>query len=161
INVRAELEFLQSLPASSGGIQRGDEFFYAYDLRPSSTAFVPEFGGRGELCQAVEQGIRDAGMTPVNLGQIPTPALTHYAVARHKGSIMATGSHIPFDRNGYKLNTSAGELLKHHEQPIGEVVSSVRERLYRMPVEESIFDQRGSFKDGHRDLVKATNVARE
>ena len=49
---------------------------------------------------------------PVHRRRIPTPALASYAFARAKGSIMVTGSHIPFDWNGYKLNTSRGELLK-------------------------------------------------
>ena len=83
INALAELEYLQSLPASEGGISRGDPFYFAYDLRPSSTRFVPEQGGRGEIAQAIERAIRDAGMQPVNLGAIPTPALTFFALASH------------------------------------------------------------------------------
>jgi len=151
-NARAEIEYLQSLPAETGGIRRGEEFFFAYDLRPSSTGFVASQGGRGEIAQAVHRAILDAGMHPVNLGKIPTPALTYYAISRRRGSIMVTGSHIPFDRNGYKTNTSRGELLKEHEQPIQAVVSSLRDRLYRQPFAESIFNEQGMFKEGHREL---------
>ena len=97
--------------------------FFARDLRPSSDSFVPEFEGRGEIAQAIVAALRDAGMRPINLGAIPTPALTCYALARGKGSIMVTGSHIPFDRNGYKTNTSKGELLKQQEAPIHEQVA--------------------------------------
>ena len=32
--------------------------------------------------------------------------------------MMVTGSHIPFDRNGYKTNSARGELLKRDEAPI-------------------------------------------
>src|SRR5580693_7396110 len=96
INALAELQYLQSLDASQGGIVRGQEFFFARDLRPSSDSFVPEFEGRGEIAQAIVAAIRDAGMRAVNLGTIPTPALTCYALARGNGSIMVTGSHIPF-----------------------------------------------------------------
>src|SRR2546423_12407162 len=110
INALAELEYLHSLPASEGGISRGDPFYFAYDLRPSSTRFVPEQGGRGEIAQAIERAIRDAGMQPVTLGAIPAPALTFFALQRSKGSMMVTGSHIPFDRNGYKTNGAKGEL---------------------------------------------------
>jgi phosphomannomutase len=85
-------------------------------------------------------------MKPVNLGPIPTPALTLFAVSRGKGSIMVTGSHIPFDRNGYKTNTSIGELLKEHEAPIAESVASVRRQLYEKPFEESLFDRSGMLK---------------
>jgi phosphomannomutase len=70
----------------------------------------------------------------------------YYAVSHGKGSIMVTGSHIPFDRNGYKLNTSRGELLKQHEGPINQAVSSVRQRIYGQPFVHSLFDGRGMFK---------------
>ena len=130
INALAELEYLQSLDTSEGGIVRGEEFFFARDLRPSSDRFVPEQEGRGEIAQAIVAAIRDAGMRAINLGSIPTPALTCYALARGKGSMMVTGSHIPFDRNGYKTNSSKGELLKQQEAPINEHVLKVRQRLY-------------------------------
>ncbi len=141
INALAEVEYLQSLPAAEGGIQRGD-FYFAYDLRPSSR----------RICQAVERAIRDAGMRPVNAGALPTPALTAYAIGKGAGSIMVTGSHIPFDRNGYKVNTSKGELLKQHEEPVNLAVAGVRERVYQSDFNESPFDERGLFKTGDRDL---------
>src|ERR1019366_7786166 len=84
IDALAELLYLQSLPVQDGGIVGGDEFYFASDLRPSSTAYVAAFEGRGEICQAVERAIRDAGMRPVNLGRLPTPALSYYALARGK-----------------------------------------------------------------------------
>jgi phosphomannomutase len=160
IDVKAELEFLQSLPLADGGVTRGDEFYFAYDLRPSSTAFSAEADGRGEIAQAVVAALLDAGMRPLNMGAIPTPALAAYAFARHKGSIMVTGSHIPFDRNGYKLNTSCGELLKNHEAPIGERVRCVREKLYSQAFADSPFDERGMLKGGHEDLPPARDDAR-
>jgi phosphomannomutase len=153
INATAELEYLQGLPLVDGGIIEGDEFFFAYDLRPTSTEYVAEERGRGEIAQAIERAIRDAGMRPVNLGRIPTPALTCYATAQRKGSIMVTGSHIPFDRNGYKTNTSVGELLKKHESPIQESVERVKARIYQQPYELSLFDEDGRFKSGHRELM--------
>jgi phosphomannomutase len=161
INVCAELEYLQSLPRSSGGIVRGEEFYFGYDLRPTSVAFAPEQRGRGELAQAVVHAIAESGMRPVNLGAVPTPAVMHYAIARGKGSIMVTGSHIPFDRNGYKTNTSRGELLKKHEQPIAAAVEQVRARLYNQPFADSPFNEAGMFKSGHADLPVAVNAARQ
>jgi phosphomannomutase len=161
INALAELEYLQSLPATEGGILRGEEFYLGHDLRPTSVAFSPEEKGRGELAQAVVRAIVDSGMKPVNLGAIPTPAVMHYAIARGKGSIMITGSHIPFDRNGYKINTSRGELLKKHEQPIGAAVEQVRARLYQQSFAESLFNEAGMFKTGHADLPPAADAARQ
>jgi phosphomannomutase len=159
INALAELEYLQSLSPAEGGIVRGDIFYFAYDLRPSSSQLVDLPPVRGQLAQAAECAIRAAGMQPVNLGSIPTPALTCYAVSRGKGSLMVTGSHIPFDRNGYKLNTAAGELLKQHEDPINERVKAVRERLYSQPLRESLFNENGMLKTGPSTLSPETDEA--
>ncbi|MGR9085985.1 MAG: phosphomannomutase [Gammaproteobacteria bacterium] len=159
INAVAEIEFLQSLAKSEGGIVRGEEFFYARDLRPGSGAYVASQQGRGELAQAIEAAIRHTGMIPVNQGRIPTPALTHFALTRSKGSMMVTGSHIPFDRNGYKTNTSTGELLKRHEGPINEKVREVRKRFYDQAFEESMFGADGLFKSGSRALAPERNDA--
>ena len=136
LNVLAEVEYLQSLPAADGGVSRGDDFYFACDLRPSS----PDLAG------PAAQALREAGMNPVNCGRIPTPALTYFALTEGKGSLMITGSHIPFNRNGYKLNTSKGELLKHHEAPINAGVAAVRQQLYDEPAETSPFDREGRFK---------------
>jgi phosphomannomutase len=157
INVVGELRYLQSLAAADGGIVRGDDFYIAHDLRPSSTSWQD---GRGEIAQAVDQAVRDAGMRPVHCGAIPTPALACFAWTRGKGSIMVTGSHIPFDWNGYKLNTARGELLKHHETPIDEQVARVRETLYAEAAEGSLFDSRGMLRSGHRELPSAVSDAR-
>ena len=152
INTLAELQYLQSLAFSEGGIVRGDPVFFACDLRPSSRALVPEQGGRGEIAQAITVAIRDSGMAPINLGRIPTPALTAHALALGKASIMITGSHIPFDRNGYKLNTSRGELLKQHEKPINANVERVRESIYNRPFAHSLFNERGLLKSADKSL---------
>jgi len=160
LNALAEIEYLQSLPRSEGGIARGEEFYFAYDLRPSSSRYVGEQQGRGEIAQAIERAICDAGMHPVNLGCIPTPALACYALSRGRGSIMVTGSHIPFDRNGYKANSAHGELRKEDEQPINERVRLVRERLYSQPYADSPFNERGLFKEGHRELASESDEGR-
>ncbi len=161
IDALGELEYLQSLPATDGGIKRKEEFYFAYDLRPSSTAYSDGGKGCGELAQAIMQAIEDAGMKPVNLGAIPTPALSSYALQQGKGSMMITGSHIPFDRNGYKTNSARGELLKHEEAPIHDAVERVRARVYGQTPEESLFDEHGRFKTGHRDLPAAVPDAVE
>jgi phosphomannomutase len=160
LNALAELEYLQSLPLAEGGIKRGDPFYFAYDLRPSSSELVSQEQGRGELAQAIVAAIEDAGMQAVNLGRIPTPALAGFALSRNKGSIMVTGSHIPFERNGYKTNSSRGELLKQQEAPINEQVRQVRKRLYEQPWEQSRFNERGMLNGGHRSLPVENGAAR-
>ena len=160
LNALGELEYLQSLPPAEGGIKRGDPFYFAYDLRPSSSELVSQEQGRGELAQAIVAAIGDAGMQAVNLGRIPTPALASFALSRNKGSIMVTGSHIPFERNGYKTNSSRGELLKQQEAPINEQVSKVRKRLYEQPWDLSRFDERGMLRGGHQFLPVENGAAR-
>ena len=152
INALGELEYLQSLPTAEGGIARGGDFYFAYDLRPSSTAFVTEQGGRGEIAQAIVRAIADAGMRPVNLGRIPTPAVACYALERHRGCMMVTGSHIPFDRNGYKTYSARGELLKRDEAPVNASAAKVRAAVYSHALAESPFDESGMFRTGHQDL---------
>jgi phosphomannomutase len=160
LNALAELEYLQSLPLSEGGIRQGEDFYFAYDLRPSSSEFVAQEEGRGEIAQAIVQAITDAGMQAVNLGRIPTPALASYALSHDKGSIMVTGSHIPFERNGYKTNSSRGELLKQQEAPINEQVRQVRQMLYDQPWGQSLFNERGMLKCGHQELPAEHGAAR-
>jgi phosphomannomutase len=160
LNALAELQYLQSLPLTEGGIRRGEDFYFAYDLRPSSSEFVAQEEGRGEIAQAIVQAITDAGMQAVNLGRIPTPALASFALSQNKGSIMVTGSHIPFERNGYKTNSSRGELLKQQEAPINEQVRQVRQRLYEQPWGQSLFDERGMLKSGHQELPAEHGAAR-
>lgn len=157
-NVLAEIRYLRSLPLSEGGIQAGDDFYFAYDLRPSSTTYVEN--NRGGISQAVVQALKDEGMNPINLGDIPTPALTYWALKNGKGSIMVTGSHIPFDRNGYKLNTSKGELLKKDEQPINKAVEVTREQLMEQPYAESLFNNHGMLRNAPSSLPPATSDGR-
>ena len=144
INAFAELEYLKQLPPEAGGIKAGDRFLVAADLRPSSTRL--DGNGCGELAQTILCAVADAGLLPVYLGTIPTPALTLYALDQGKGSIMITGSHIPFDRNGYKTNTALGELMKHHEAPIGQQVERVRRQRYEEASRVSPFGPDGRFK---------------
>ena len=160
LNARAEIEYLQGLDRQVGGIVPGEEFFFAADLRPSSVSYMEEFEGNGALAQAVAQAIRDAGMQPVFLGFLPTPALTSFAIARGRGSIMVTGSHIPFDRNGYKTNTSRGELLKCHEEPIGRAVEQMRRRLLEEDFALSRFDEQGLLKGRSLELPPVDDRAR-
>lgn len=159
INARAELEYLKQLPVSDGGIVSGDEVFFAADLRPSSTA--RDADGRGELAQAIETAIRVSGLVPRYMGQIPTPALTAYALSEGKASIMVTGSHIPFDRNGYKTNTSRGELMKSHEALITARVAELRAEVYAQLFEDALFDASGNLKTGSGPLPSPGTAARE
>ncbi|MHB2019966.1 MAG: phosphohexomutase domain-containing protein [Candidatus Xenobia bacterium] len=121
----------------------GETVYVAADLRPSSTRRVD---GRGEILQAVIRAIEGAGCRAVYLGQIPTPALTYHAMQQACASVMVTGSHIPFDRNGIKFNRPDGEVLKRDEPGILAGVAEVRKAAYETPLSRSIFDAQGMLK---------------
>lgn len=95
--------FLQHLALHSGATVG-----IAGDLRASTE----------RIMQAVSAAVTDAGLTPVNFGRIPSPAIALYGLDNHIPTIMVTGSHIPEDRNGIKFNKADGEILKADEQQI-------------------------------------------
>jgi len=127
-------------------VQKGDPVYCAGDLRPSTDRFVPEQGGRGEILQAVIRAVKDSGLHAEYLGKIPSPALMYFAGRRRAASVMVTGSHIPFERNGIKYNTPTGEVLKNEEAPILAAVAAARCTEYSCPAGESLFDARGMLK---------------
>jgi len=136
VDTRAFLGWLEK----AGRIRRGGAVCLAGDLRPST----------GAILQAVHLAVRDAGFETLHLGRIPTPACMAYAMARGAASVMVTGSHIPFDRNGIKYGTPRGEVLKGEEPAILEAVRETRGRLYGMPVEGCPFEADGSIRAERR-----------
>ncbi|MEZ8743216.1 phosphomannomutase [Vibrio sp. 10N.261.49.A5] len=80
----------------------------AIDNRPSSP----------RMAQATIAAIESMGLTAIFYGVIPTPALAFSAKQDAIPSIMITGSHIPFDRNGIKFYRPDGEITKTDEQAI-------------------------------------------
>lgn len=80
----------------------------AIDNRPSSPA----------MAQATIAAIEALGLKAVYYGVVPTPALAYTAMQDAMPSIMITGSHIPFDRNGIKFYRPDGEITKADEQAI-------------------------------------------
>jgi len=80
----------------------------AGDLRPSTK----------EIMLSVCCAITDKKYKVINCGNIPTPALAHYAFQNNFPSVMITGSHVPSERNGIKFYKSSGEILKKDEVKI-------------------------------------------
>lgn len=78
------------------------------DLRPSSE----------RIAAAVAAAAAAEGLTPVDCGALPTPALALAAMEAGAPSVMVTGSHIPADRNGLKFYTANGEITKADEAAI-------------------------------------------
>jgi len=98
------------------------------------------------IAAAVARAARDLGLHPVSAGVLPTPALTLQGIESGCPSIMVTGSHIPFDRNGIKFNFPTGEVSKADEAPILEAVARVRQRAYGTAAEASPFDDAGRLR---------------
>jgi len=91
------------------------------DVRPSSE----------RLAQAVERGIRAAGVAVERVGVAPTPALYYAVVARKlAGGLQVTGSHNPPEFNGFKMTRRTLPLF-------GAEIQTMRERI------------------GHGDLARA------
>lgn len=80
----------------------------AIDNRPSSYA----------IAKACAAALKQLNLNVVYYGVIPTPALAYKAMRDGMPSIMVTGSHIPFDRNGLKFYRPDGEITKADEQAI-------------------------------------------
>ncbi|MCT4555191.1 MAG: phosphomannomutase [Pelagimonas sp.] len=87
---------------------QGSAVMVGQDLRPSS----PEIAGW------VMQAVVERGLTPIDAGVLPTPALALAAMGQGISAVMITGSHIPADRNGLKFYVPLGEISKDDEQAI-------------------------------------------
>lgn len=132
INVKGALRQL----LAGGDIRPGSTVVVAGDLRPSTP----------RILRAAAAAIDDLGLALEYAGQIPTPALAAYAMSKHCASVMVTGSHIPFDRNGIKLNKRVGEVLKSDEAGITAEISRVRAEQYGLAAQSSRFDPAGMLK---------------
>ncbi len=147
INIRGFLDYLNQI----GDVGPGDPIALAQDLRgvdPSSG-----LSSSPRIALGVTQAIRDAGLSVVNCGMIPTPALAYYAQRedaatgkRPMPAIMVTGSHLSADRNGIKFYRRAGEVLKNDEAGILSAVKAARSREYAKDELRSAFDADGMLK---------------
>ncbi len=79
------------------------------DLRASSP----------RIAHAVSIGAQSVGLTAIDCGVLPTPALALAAETSATLAVMVTGSHIPADRNGLKFYTANGEITKEDEARLG------------------------------------------
>ena len=132
INVKAALRYLLSID----DIRPSSTVVIAGDLRPSTD----------RIMRACAQAIVDSGCQVENAGKIPTPALVSHAISTGRAGVMVTGSHIPFDRNGIKINKSVGEVLKSDEPGITREIERVRVEEYSRTATTSAFDASGMLK---------------
>ncbi|GAA77711.1 phosphomannomutase [Pseudoalteromonas sp. BSi20495] len=104
----------------------------AIDNRPSSYS----------MAQACASAAEQLGLSVIYYGVIPTPALACRAMALNIPSIMVTGSHIPFDRNGLKFYRPDGEINKPDESSIinGQFVFEPLDMLIKLSVSNDAAD---------------------
>lgn len=88
----------------------------AIDNRPSSP----------QMAKACADALQELGIETIYYGVIPTPALAYSSMQKEIPSIMVTGSHIPFDRNGLKFYRPDGEITKEDELLIMSSNSEVK-----------------------------------
>jgi phosphomannomutase len=132
VNVKGAIRYL----LRTGDVPAGRTVVLAGDLRPSTE----------RIMRASVQAIVDSGCEVEHAGRIPTPALLSHALSARRASVMVTGSHIPFDRNGIKLNKSSGEILKSDEAGIFAEVASVRAEEYTRTASASAFGPDGMLR---------------
>ncbi|MEO8876620.1 MAG: hypothetical protein ABI461_13600, partial [Polyangiaceae bacterium] len=133
INVKGALAYLLAI----GDTKAESGVVLAQDLRPSSD----------RILLACIRAIEDMGCSVEYAGKIPTPALFLRSTKKRQCGIMVSGSHIPFDRNGIKINKSRSEVLKSDEAGIVEAVTRIRVEEYRKTAENSMFDAQGMLLD--------------
>jgi len=143
INTRGFLDYLFEIK----DVREEEIVYIAGDLRPSTDS------PNRSIMAAVARAIAEAGLKVVSLGKIPTPALASFAIEHRQPSIMVTGSHIPFDRNGIKFNKSQGEVLKEDEEGILDAVDHIRRQEYSKSSSDSLFKDDGMFKEGQRPAI--------
>jgi phosphomannomutase len=132
INVKGALRYL----LGAGDVRAGSGVVLAGDLRPSTD----------RIMGACARAIVDSGCVVENAGKIPTPALILHSTSTGRAGVMVSGSHIPFDRNGIKLNKSVGEVLKSDEPGITHEVERVRAEEYARSAAASAFAPSGMLK---------------
>ena len=101
---------------TSGQTKAGDPILVGRDFRDSS----PDVSA---TCIAA---LKKAGLTPLDCGTVPTPALALYGLSLKAGALMITGSHIPADRNGIKFYRPDGEIDKQDETAIAALAADAQ-----------------------------------
>lgn len=76
-----------------------------------------------ELAEAFMAGVRAAGLDSTDIGDCATPVVYHASVTRGGlPAVMVTGSHLPPDRNGFKMTLGLNPFF-------GEAIQGLRRRI--------------------------------
>ncbi len=85
--------------------------------------------------EAFSMGLQKENYRVIDQGIAPAPAMNYILIAdpSFTGSCMITGSHIRSDYNGLKFFAFKEEILKNHEEEIGKIYESVKEKVKFKP----------------------------
>ena len=109
------------------------------DNRPSGT----------DLAKALRAGIAETGVTVIDVGMLPTPALYHAVIAlKTDGGVQVTGSHNPSEFNGFKM-VLAGDSI--HGDAIQDLWETITSEQYRTGMGKTTTD--GSVLSQYRDAI--------
>jgi len=142
--------FAELLKADGSAAAAGGRVLVGRDLRESSPSIA-------RLCCAA---LKEAGLTPLDCGALPTPALAYHGMRFGIPAIMVTGSHIPEDRNGLKFYRAEGEIDKKDEATILDwharlSVTSVPDGARTLQAEAPEIDLIAAYQERYRDFFGA------
>ena len=92
-------------------------------------------GSTPRILKAVAAALAQEKIAVDFAGNMPTPALVAHAMSRERASIMVTGSHLPYDRNGIKFFLPWGEVLKTDEAQIAALYGALKAKGHSMTVQ--------------------------
>ena len=106
VHEELSLELAAALGRAAAEVLGGTHAVLARDPRESGLV----------LRDALAAGLSEAGVTPLDLGIAPTPAVAHVAAARGAFGAMISASHNPWFDNGIKFFTAEGSKLSDDQQ---------------------------------------------
>ncbi|PST23186.1 phosphomannomutase [Rhizobium sp. JAB6] len=136
----------------SGHAKPGDLILVGRDFRESSPAISATCIG----------ALKRAGLTPIDCGTLPTPALALYGLHLKAASLMITGSHIPADRNGIKFYRPDGEIDKRDEVAISEEALAIGDSILdetSAEAENRTAETEALFLQRNKDLLPSGSLA--
>ena len=86
-------QYVRALGAAAASVLGGESFLVGRDTRESGP----------ELLRAFAQGCASRGVSVVDLGVVPTPAVAHMSSTLAIPAAMLSASHNPWQDNGVKL----------------------------------------------------------
>ncbi len=100
--------YVRALGAAAARVLDGESFLVGRDTRESGP----------ELLGAFAQGCESQGVSVIDLGIVPTPAVAHMSRLQGQPAAMLSASHNPWQDNGVKLFSTGGRKLSDDDQDV-------------------------------------------